>query len=71
MWGDKIDQFRLVEGEETEVSFDLESREFNNRWYTEAKAWKVARKGITKAATPDDEPPPEFIPVQGGDDLPF
>lgn len=23
------------------ISFDLESREFNNRWYTSARAWKV------------------------------
>lgn len=28
------------------VSFDLESREFNGRWYTSVRAWKVS-KGIT------------------------
>lgn len=30
------------------VSFDLESREFNGRWYTSVRAWKVS-KGITSA----------------------
>ncbi len=71
MWGEKIDQFRLTENEEVEVSFDLESREFNNRWYTEAKAWKVARKSAPKPGVPDEEPPPDFSPFPGGDDLPF
>ncbi len=37
-WGDKIDQFNLVAGEMVSVSVDLESREYNGRWYTEARA---------------------------------
>lgn len=42
-WGDKIDQFVLKQGERVTVSVDLESREYNGRWYTDVKAWKVAR----------------------------
>ena len=42
-WGDKIDQFGLKQGERVTVSVDLESREYNGRWYTDVKAWKVAR----------------------------
>ena len=47
LWGDRaraLDQFQ--EGSLITVSFDLESREFNGRWYTDVKAWKV------EAATP-------------------
>ena len=33
------------------VSFDLESREFNGRWYTSVRAWKV-QQGIVDAAQP-------------------
>lgn len=47
LWGDRaraLDQFQ--EGNLITVSFDLESREFNGRWYTDVKAWKV------EAATP-------------------
>ena len=35
------------------VSFDLESREFNGRWYTSVRAWKVLQ-GVqtTQAAAP-------------------
>jgi len=42
-WGDKIDQFNIQQGETVAVSIDLESREYNGRWYTDVKAWKVSR----------------------------
>ena len=44
-WGDKIDQFNIQQGENLAVSVDLESREYNGRWYTDVKAWKVSRGG--------------------------
>ena len=46
-WGDKIDQYNIKQGETVEVSVDLESREYNGRWYTDVKAWKVSRDGDT------------------------
>ena len=42
-WGDKIGEFDLRQGDRVEVSVDLESREYNGRWYTDVKAWKVAK----------------------------
>ena len=42
-WGDKIREFDLKQGESVEVSVDLESREYNGRWYTDVKAWKVSK----------------------------
>ena len=42
-WSDKIDEFAIKEGENLVVSIDLESREYNGRWYTDVKAWKVER----------------------------
>jgi hypothetical protein len=75
LWGDKIDQARLAENDMITVSFDLESREFNGRWYTEAKAWKVAKSSESSAGGP---PPPDYItndfipePSDSNDDLPF
>lgn len=41
IWGDKIDENQLVVGAMLSISFDLESREFNNKWYTDVKAWKI------------------------------
>ena len=34
------------------VSFDIESREFNGRWYTSIRAWKVAQGDTTQPAQP-------------------
>ena len=34
---------RLHEGVTYVVSFDLESREFNGRWYTDVRAWKIEK----------------------------
>ena len=42
-WSDKIDEFAIKEGENLVVSVDIESREYNGRWYTDVKAWKIAR----------------------------
>lgn len=36
------------------VSFDIESREFNGRWYTSIRAWKVV-KGDATIQTPTEE----------------
>lgn len=47
LWGERakaLDQFQL--GSLITVSFDLESREYNGRWYTDVKAWRI------DAATP-------------------
>ncbi len=71
IWGDKIDQFAVQNGDVVTVSVDLESREYNGRWYTEARAWKVAKEGKAMqegADTVGDEP---FTPDSSSDDLPF
>ena len=47
VWGDKIEQFNLKKGESVEVSVDLESREYNGRWYTDVKAWKVSKDQVS------------------------
>lgn len=39
------------------VSYDLESREFNGRWYTSVRAWKVANGDGTQQAAPAQAAP--------------
>lgn len=46
-WGDKVDELKLQMGETVVVSINLESREYNGRWYTDVKAWKVERGTTT------------------------
>jgi len=40
------------------VSFDIESREFNGRWYTSVRAWRV-QQGIVEPATEQAAPTAE------------
>ncbi len=76
LFGDKTSLIEgLTEGEEVEVSFNLESREFNGKWFHNINAWKIDKS--TEATVPDL--PPEYssedIPPEPDDeitdDLPF
>ena len=49
--GEKITEFNLQVGEEVTVSFDINAREFNGKWFNSVNAWKVVR---------------EQVPAQGG-----
>jgi hypothetical protein len=73
IWGDKIDSFQLKVGDEVKVEFDLESREFNGRWYTDVKAWNVSRVGSPSAQqnTPPSPTENDFLAQGPGTDLPF
>ena len=78
-WGDSIDEFSLKEGEEVTASIDIESREYNGRWYTNIKAWKISREEA-ETATPGAPSDPSSWPTPADevqtaaedyDDLPF
>ena len=43
---------RLREGATYTVSFNLESREYNGRWYTDVRAWRVQAKEEQAAPAP-------------------
>lgn len=74
-WGEKIDQYALKEGDAVTASIDVESREYNGRWYTEVRAWKVEKSGAAGAAP--SGPGATATPVnptfteESDDDLPF
>ncbi len=74
LWGEKVDQFPLATGEIITVFFDVESREYNGKWYTDAKAWKIT-KGEGKGTSPAGPKPASDIPASddfsAADDLPF
>ena len=50
----------LREGQTYIVSVNIESREFNGKWYTDVRAWRVQSKqaeAAAEASMPDDMPP--------------
>jgi hypothetical protein len=70
IWGDKIDQFSLKVGEQVNLGIEVESREYNGRWYTEVKAYKVDRSqgGGMPVGPPDVD---TFYEAADEDKLPF
>ena len=77
IWGDKINPVQLKIGNTLAIEFDIESREFNGRWYTDVKARKIETVDAGNNATPSTitndysfpQPPPP--PADEPDDLPF
>jgi len=72
----------LREGMTCTVSVNIESREFNGRWYTDVRAWRIQPK--TNEAAPAMPPMPDMPPIESAptynaapsatsevDDLPF
>lgn len=73
-WGEKIEQFAIQQGETVQVSIDLESREYNGRWYTDVKAWKVSRNTSVDErtySTSGESNYSENSATLNGDEIPF
>ena len=61
VWGDRAiqDPSIMQIGNVLNVAFDLESREYNGRWYTDVRPWRISLPGAPQTA------PTNFAP-QGG-----
>ena len=87
VWGaEKLDLFNIQQGEELTVSFDIDCREWNGKWFNDIRAWKIDRgqqpvktaEAMYKATAPEYHPEPT-MPAhepfgekqENRDDLPF
>ena len=56
VWGDdkvkELDKYQV--GDKVKVSFNLSSREYNGRWYTDVRAWRIEPAGA--ATQPSAQP---------------
>lgn len=43
VWGDKIEEFSLKVDDTVTLSIEIESREYNNKWYTNVQGWRVVK----------------------------
>ncbi len=69
-WGDKAqDASGLREGDRVSVAANVESREYNGRWFTEVRAWKLSKQAAQRA---EQAPPFDagFAP-SAGDEAPY
>lgn len=74
VWGDKIDGNKLKPGNMLKIDFDIESREYNSKWYTDVKAWKIEVEGAGQqqsGSAPEYVAPAVDMSTQSDDDLPF
>lgn len=83
-FGDRVDQFPLAIGDRVRLNFDIESREYQGRWYTSIRGWKAEKidaQAMAAAPAPMADPqqavpapPPamtDFTQTSDNDDLPF
>jgi len=49
---DKLNEYNIQVGDELTVSFDIDAREYNGRWYNDVRAWRVARAGSPAEGAP-------------------
>lgn len=52
LFGSRADQYPLQPGQMVKLSYDIESREYNGRWYTNINGWKVEDASQGSAPVP-------------------
>lgn len=62
LFGDRIDKNPVEIDDFVTVSFDIESREWNGRWFTSIRAWKVE-----KVSQEPNTPPAEVMAVSNAE----
>ena len=78
VWGEEkvrdLDRYQV--GDKVKVSFNLSSREFNGRWYTDVRAWRIEPANAVPAPAYDyaqsagSYAAPTGAPVHSSSDMP-
>ncbi len=75
-FGSRVNEYPLEVGDTVTLSFDIESREFNGRWYTDIRGWRAVKvdgaaapAGAAPGAAPVDLGAPAIsgAPIAAGD----
>ncbi len=71
VWGDdkvkELDKYQV--GDKVKVSFNLSSREYNGRWYTDVRAWRIEPAGASQVQPQMPPVPPMGAPMPSADDM--
>ena len=72
-FGDRADQYPLEVGDVITLSYDIESREFNGRWYTDIRGFKAVKEDPAVGGAPAPYAPaagePAPAPAPGADGM--
>lgn len=71
-WNDKVDLNAFPIGTGVKIGINLESREYNGKWYTDVRAWKMdALDGKSSSSNPDTNSFANEAYFDEVNDLPF
>lgn len=71
LWGEEnINKYDLETGMKITAHINLESREYNGRWYTEVRVWKIEHNGTNQRSAPVESSQTDQSSATI-DDLPF
>jgi hypothetical protein len=79
-WAEKVDELTKFNiNDKVKLSLNAESREYNGRWYTDLRFWKIEMIGATSSTNTNNPSPAapvvedfsNFDNNQESDDLPF
>lgn len=73
LWGEQADTPGLTENAQIKAFIDIQSREYQERWYTDVKAWKIELTAEDNEDPFAGEPLPPPVPPEDTDEdeLPF
>ena len=72
-FGDRADQYPLEVGDVITLSYDIESREFNGRWYTDIRGFRAMKEdpnAVVPSAAAPYPAPGEPAPAPAADGMP-
>jgi hypothetical protein len=69
-FGERADQYPLEVGDVITLSYDIESREFNGRWYTDIRGFKAVKEDPNAVAAAAPYPPAAGEPAPVADGIP-
>ena len=76
LWGERTSYLeKLSQGDGIKVKFNVESREYKGKWYTDARAWRIegveAQDDVPPSMNPDELPDDFNVNNDTPDNLPF
>jgi hypothetical protein len=72
---DRINELSIIPGEQVRLNVEVESREFNGKWYTSVRAWGRAEDESdaqpAQQAQPVQQAQSDVQPMEDDTELPF
>lgn len=69
IWNDKVSLGSFNVGDSVVADINVESREYNGRWFTEIKVWNLKTEGIQSSDSSAESVPMPPIPPEPEDDF--